>query len=170
MSPLERFRYIRSLRMPGIPKSVLWCIASHADKTGVCWLLQSTLAEESGFSTRSVRSAVAFLNVRGLLIHIRHGHHASTFQLTLEAFKSVKSRPAPGADYNRHDVPTEVAPRSARVRKPWTLPCSRCRKLIRSVKPPTQALCRPCSLEAKAEALAAPANVVALFPEAKAKL
>ena len=117
MSPLERFRYIRTLRMPGIPKAVLWCIASHADRQGFCWLLQSTLSAESGFSIRSVGAAVDLLNTRGLLIHVRHGHHASGFHLTLDAFRAAKSRSAPGAEYIQQDVPTEVAPMKRKARR-----------------------------------------------------
>jgi len=123
VTPLDRYDYIvRALRLQGVPKSVLVVIHNHADADGTCFLLQSTIAAESGFSARAIRNAIKFLSIHGLIIVRRHGHKASTFQLTLESFQLAASKkerqPAPRAERNRHLVPTEVAPMKVRPRKP----------------------------------------------------
>ena len=108
MSPLERVRYLRRLRMPAHSKLVLYTVTSHANPLGSCWLLQSTLAEETGLGVRTIGRAVHFLNKHGLLIHVRHGYKASTFHLTLEAFDLARQRSATVAEYNRPYWPIEV--------------------------------------------------------------
>ena len=172
MSPLERFRYIRTLRMPATPKAILWCIASHADAKGLCWPSRPLLAAEAGLSIRAICDGLRWLAQHGLIIRYHRKGRSSTIKLTLDAFAQAATTQAPTALPPRHQLPTEVDQLKARTRntrKPWTIPCSRCHQLMRSVKPASQALCRPCSLEAKAEAQATAPNVVSLFPESKAK-
>lgn len=162
MTPLDRFRYIRTLRMPSSPKLVLLILASHADKDGGCWLLQSTLAAECGCSIRSIGSAIAFLNSRGLLIHVRHGHRASTFQLTFEAFQLAQRQSAPVAERNRQPLPTEVAPRRRtrkriRIKPIGSMQCASCRRTTHNLY--DGHLCQQCARHANPNVL--------LFPEAR---
>ena len=109
MSPLERFRYIRTLRMPAIPKAILWCVASHANRDGLAWPSRRLLAEESGYSSGSVYNGLAWLSRHGLLIQRQRPGHASTIKLMLEGFQqAATTTPSPGDTPPRHPVTTEV--------------------------------------------------------------
>ena len=170
MKPLDRFRLIRRLTLPGSAKCLLLVLASHADKDGVCWPGLHLLAQETGFCVRTVRSAYRVLQLQGLLILGHRRGQSTKVILTLDAFTKLLATPATIAAPPRQPLPPEVAQVKAVTaqprRKPWTLPCSNCHKLMRSTLPASQALCRECRNTATV-ADTTPRNVVALFPEAR---
>jgi len=115
MTPLERFRYIRTLRMPPVAKLTLCILTSHAEKAGKLWISQRLLAAEVGVTDRAIRTALALLKSSGLLIERPSAGHSSDFLLTLEAFQTAATpelRSYPPRNY----VPTEVAPLKVRKR------------------------------------------------------
>jgi len=163
MSPLDRFRYIRNLRMPGVPKCVLFILASHADASGLCWLSRPTLAAESGFGQRAIYNALQWLQAHGLVIQRHRTGRSSTFNVTLEQFKLASQTPAPRAAPPRHVVPTEVAPVKVRTRshKPFFSHCVHCGASLKVSEPNHQGLCPRCWQD---RTTAVPADVIALFP------
>ena len=165
MSPLERFRLIRRLTLPGSAKCLLFVLASHANRDGVCYPGLRLLAQETGYSERTIRTCYRLLKAEGLLI-LRHRRGRSTLvKLTLDAYVSLLNTPATIAAPPRQPLPPEVAHLKAATRKPsprpWTMPCSRCGAIIRSTKRKAEAVCSACSQNIPT------ADVIALFPEAK---
>ena len=79
-------------------KAVLLALAYYADEEGVCWPSQETLARDTEFTSRAVRTAIGKLQELGLISsekrHRRDGSRASDM-ITLNV----------GAQPNRHDVP-----------------------------------------------------------------
>jgi hypothetical protein len=109
MSPMERYRYVRTLRMPLIPKAVLWCILSHSDKDGCCWPSRTLLAAEAGISSGSTYNALRWLANHGLMIQYRRPGRSTTIMLTLDAFRSAAAAtPSPHDAPPRHHMTTEV--------------------------------------------------------------
>ena len=116
MSPLERFRYIRSLRMPLHPKMVLYTLAGHAKANGTCWISRPVLANESGISEGSTYYAVKWLCAHGLIIRQYRRGRSSAFKVTLEAFQELQQTPSQPDAPPRHSLTTEVA--TVKVRTP----------------------------------------------------
>lgn len=139
MSPLERFRYIRSLRgIPSSAKSLLFVLASHANREGICWPGRPLLAAETGLSIRTVATGLAWLAAHGLIIRRFRPGASNTYALTLDQFKAATQ--ATTALPPRQPLPTEVANVKVKPRR------NRARLIY-----PT------------------PRNVVSLFPESQAK-
>ena len=168
MSPLERLRYIRTLRLPSVPKLTLCMLVSHADTRGKLWIGQRLLAAEVGVTDRSIRQALRWLAAHGLLIQRPQPGRATTFIVTLETFRDAATpelRSAPPRNY----VPTEVAPVKARAPKPARTPtpyyshCIHCGRSVKVAQAHTQGICTSC-LHAQRQAPSA--DVIALFPEA----
>jgi DNA-binding transcriptional MocR family regulator len=118
MTPLERFRYIRSLRLRVEPnsgvsapicKAILFCLATHADRKGICWPSRRLTAEEAGCSERTVWAAMQWLNSAGLIIVRARPGRSHLIKLTLEEYRDLASTPATIAAPPRQPLPTEVA-------------------------------------------------------------
>ena len=116
MSPLERFRYIRTLRMPTAQKCTLLILASHADRDGLCWPGWPLLAAETGLSRRSIAMCVAWLAECGLLIRRPRPGRSNTYALTLDVFRLASTTRAPTALPPVQQVHPEVAYKKVRKR------------------------------------------------------
>ena len=164
MSPLERYRYIRDLRMPSSPKLVLLILASHADRDGLCWPGRALLAAETGLSVRTVVYTLAWLAAHGLLIRRPRLGRSSTYLLTLEAFQLASTR-ATIARVGVQPLHPEVAHKKVRARQPtpYYSHCIHCGRSVKVAQAHTQGICASCS---RARNHTPSADVIALFPEA----
>ena len=71
----------------GPKKAVLVALAGHADATGLCWPTVEHLALFSGYSERSVRSAIKDLQAAKLISVKRgSGHLSSEYRLVLTVY------------------------------------------------------------------------------------
>lgn len=98
MTPLETFWFIRDLRMPYIPKLVLFVLAGYADEDGKCFPSRKTPAEATGLGGRSVYTGLQFLSRHGLILQIYRKGASTLFKLALDDYKEMVSSPAPRAD------------------------------------------------------------------------
>jgi hypothetical protein len=122
MSPLDRFRYIRTLLIPRHAKDVLWCLASHANNAGTCWVSRSLLATEARISEGTTYYAIEWLCSHGLLIRQYRAGQSSAFKLTLEAFAELQATPSATDAPPRQPLTTEVATLKGNRAKPKRQP------------------------------------------------
>ncbi len=67
---VQKWAYAQALRAP--LKPVLVALAWHADKMGVCWPGANTLADETGYSRRTVLGALARLEELGIIQALKY--------------------------------------------------------------------------------------------------
>ena len=146
MSPLERFRYIRSLEMPTGPKVTLYTLAAHANKQDLCWPSRRLLMAETGMSWGGCYNALAWLRDHSLIAMQRRRGRANVVKLTLEIFQQLAQTPSPHDAPPRHQVTVEVDQLKRATRRP-----------------------RRTRQELEAQQAADLNSVIHLFPEAKGK-
>lgn len=112
-SPLDRLRAVTRLHAdqlagaspkgwPSSPpsrKAVLVALVGHADRQGACWLRVATIADETGYGDRTVRSALTWLVEAGWLtrerVHNDLGHRkVYAFTVNVARLIADHSRPA----------------------------------------------------------------------------
>lgn len=67
MKPHEWQRAIRDMPLDGTTKAIAWALAARMNGDNACWPSKPTLAQDCGFSVRTVDRAIRRLEIVGLL-------------------------------------------------------------------------------------------------------
>lgn len=87
----------RSTRLSPSERLVLSFMALRANSTtGLCWASQSTIAEDTGLSERQVRTAMADLRDRGVIVKVPANHPSDTYRFDVDALERSKGAPDKG--------------------------------------------------------------------------
>lgn len=111
-TPLQRWRDVRALSLPSVPKAVLLDLAYHAGASWpTCWPSIETLAEGTGLGERSVNRALRTLKATGYVSVKRQRRDVSIYTLhippaPLKRLSDVSSTERErGGSLKRHSVP-----------------------------------------------------------------
>ena len=98
-------------KLPGISNSVLIVLANYADEENECFPSQGRLSEDTGWSVRAIRDAIADLEQKGLLVSaIRRRRDGSMTSCLYTLMIEPAARGADGTwcSTPRHVVPTTL--------------------------------------------------------------
>ena|SRR3990167_520326 len=156
----QRSNAVMRAPLPMRIKGVLWVLARRAnDRTGECWTSMKRLADDAGCSVSVAQRAVIALEDLHVITAIRNPRRVTHFIVDLRAVR-LNALPS---QIERLNPPLNLAVNPKRR----TLPCSKCRNLLRSTLPASQAICRPCRQLAAIDSQAVSADVLQLFPESQ---
>ena len=124
--PLDRQKWARSagLTVSGIARAVLAELAYRAHADGRSWPSQYTLAQQVGFSVRSVKNAIKELAASGVLtIEVSgKGHSSSTYRLVGAATKWAPAAPQMGTSCPSVVQPVPIEPCIEPYNEPYLEP------------------------------------------------
>jgi hypothetical protein len=97
-------------------RHVLTHMAMRAGEEGRCWASQATIAEDTGLTDRTVRTAVSGLRAKGILVYQGDGpNHTDIYTFDLAAIVRCKGKPHTG-ERGRARTPEDLS--GAALRKP----------------------------------------------------